>query len=150
MHRLTETPNMGHIRFISTTTVQPSSHIDQCTRRIELTPCDLQLLVVDYIQKGILFNKPQSDYENESIPISLIEHLKASFSQTLDIFYPLAGRLSITENDQDNTTSFSLTAMAPEPSLSTQPPMVSRWWISSILFWFRTTLFTPFSRLMGF
>lgn len=59
--------------------------------------------MVDYIQKGILFNKPQSDYENESIPISLIEHLKAS----LDIFYPLAGRLSITENDQDNyTTSF--------------------------------------------
>lgn len=36
----------------------------------------------------------------------MIEHLKASFSQTLDIFYPLAGRLSITENDQDNTTSF--------------------------------------------
>lgn len=98
--------HMGHIRFISTTTVQPSSRSDQFTRRIELTPCDLQLLVVDYIQKGILFHKPQSDSEKESIPISLIEHLKASFSQTLDIFYPLAGRLSITENDQDNTTSF--------------------------------------------
>ncbi|XP_062010962.1 uncharacterized acetyltransferase At3g50280-like [Rosa rugosa] len=98
---------MGHIRFISTTTVQPSSQIDQSTGRIELTPCDLQLIVVDYIQKGILFHKPQSDYTKDPNK-SLIENLKASFSRSLDIFYPLAGRLAITENDQDSTTSFSV------------------------------------------
>ncbi|PRQ48021.1 putative shikimate O-hydroxycinnamoyltransferase [Rosa chinensis] len=98
---------MGHIHFISTTTVQPSSQIDQSIGRIELTPCDLQLIVVDYIQRGILFHKPQSDYTKDPNK-SLIEHLKASFSRSLDIFYPLAGRLAITENDQDNTTSFSV------------------------------------------
>ncbi|BFG38841.1 hypothetical protein CerSpe_251150 [Prunus speciosa] len=87
---------MGYIRFISTTTVQPTFH-NELTQRIELTPWDLQLLLLDHIQKGLLFHKPKSStYEQDPIT-SLTEHLKHSLSLTLDIFYPLAGRLAITE-----------------------------------------------------
>ncbi|KAM5576598.1 putative acetyltransferase [Rosa sericea] len=101
---------MENIRFISTTYVQPKNQIGQYTK-IELTPCDVQLLLVDTIQKGLLFHKPEPDHEedlNDKQRLKLIEHLKASFSRTLDIFYPLAGRLTVTENDDDNTASFSV------------------------------------------
>ncbi|KAL6224841.1 hypothetical protein ACLB2K_003696 [Fragaria x ananassa] len=93
---------MENIRFISTTYVQPQNQIDHQFTKLELTPCDVQLLLVETIQKGLLFHKPDKQ------SLKLIEHLKASFSRTLDIFYPLAGRLAVTENEDDNTTSFSL------------------------------------------
>ncbi|KAK9948948.1 hypothetical protein M0R45_004500 [Rubus argutus] len=63
------------------------------------------------IQKGLLFHRPTPDYEedlNKKQSLNLIQNLKSSFSLTLDIFYPLAGRLAVTENDADNTTSFSV------------------------------------------
>ncbi|GLT67439.1 hypothetical protein SLA2020_397500 [Shorea laevis] len=91
------------IRFISTSTVRPTSP-SESTRRIELTPWDLQLLLADHIQKGLLFLKPTPSQENKLKP-SLIDHLKTSLSRTLDIFYPLAGRLVMVEND-DKTASF--------------------------------------------
>lgn len=96
---------MTHIRFISKSTIRPASP-DDSTRRIEFTPFDLSLLGVDYIQKGILFLKPTPSQEKE-LQGSVIDHLKTSFSRTLDIFYPLAGRLVMIEND-DDTTSFFL------------------------------------------
>ncbi|XP_008241486.1 PREDICTED: uncharacterized acetyltransferase At3g50280-like [Prunus mume] len=99
---------MGNVRFISTTTVQPTTHKDEFTRRIELTPWDLQLLLVDQVQKGLLFHKPSSTYENEDLKNGLVQHLKSSLSLTLDIFYPLAGRLAITEHEDDNSSSFSV------------------------------------------
>lgn len=101
---------MEQIRFISTTYVQPKNQTNQITR-IELTPCDVQCLLVGPIQKGLLFHKPTPDYEedlNNKQSLNLIQHLKASFSLTLNIFYPIAGRLAVTENDGDNTTSFSV------------------------------------------
>ncbi|BBH07778.1 HXXXD-type acyl-transferase family protein [Prunus dulcis] len=69
------------------------------TRAIELTPWDLQLLLVDPIQKGLLFHKPKNFSQN-------IQHLKASLSRTLDFFPPLAGRLATIEHDEDNALSF--------------------------------------------
>ncbi|KAB2617813.1 hypothetical protein D8674_013682 [Pyrus ussuriensis x Pyrus communis] len=100
---------MRHIRLISTTTVQPTTHSDELTRRIELTPWDLQFLLVDQVQKGLLFHKPTStNCGNEDLKNNLVEHLKSSFATALDIFYPLAGRLAITENKDDNTTSFAV------------------------------------------
>ena len=36
----------------------------------------------------------------------MIEHLKASLSRTLDIFYPLAGRLACVENEDDTSSFF--------------------------------------------
>ncbi|KAL6220403.1 hypothetical protein ACLB2K_008159 [Fragaria x ananassa] len=90
---------MPQIRLISTSIVSPTRHNDDSTRRIELTPWDFPLLQATYIQKGLLFHKPADKEVNQN----LIQHLKASFSCTLNIFYPLAGRLSLVEN-QDNTT----------------------------------------------
>ncbi|KAJ6348156.1 hypothetical protein OIU76_004603 [Salix suchowensis] len=69
--------------------------------RIELTQCDLKLLLVGAIQKGLLFIKPKS-LEDQN---SLIHHLKTSLSRTLDFFNPLAGRLATVEHD-DSTVSF--------------------------------------------
>lgn len=109
----THDPNMKHIRFISTTTIQPTRsnahdhHPDdhnQFTPRIELTPWDIRCLKIGYIQKGLLFPKPK---QTSDTALALIEHLKATLTRTLDIFYPLAGRLAVIEND-DRTSSFYL------------------------------------------
>ncbi|XP_059645703.1 uncharacterized acetyltransferase At3g50280-like [Cornus florida] len=95
---------MAEIRL--TTTVQPASHDRESTDglRIDLTPWDLQLLLVGPIQKGLLFLKPSPSHRHSS---TIIDHLKASFSRTLDFFPPLAGRLATLKNP-DNTTSFSI------------------------------------------
>ncbi|KAA8547115.1 hypothetical protein F0562_003555 [Nyssa sinensis] len=94
---------MAEIRYISTITVHPASR-HESTERIELTPWDLQFLLLGPIQKGLLFVKPTSLQEKE-LPNPVIDHLKNSLCRTLDFFPPLAGRLIIIEND-DNTTSF--------------------------------------------
>lgn len=97
---------MTHICFKSTSTIRAAASPNESTRRIELTPWDLQLLLVDHIQKGLLFFKPTSSQEEELQGSSVINHLKTSLSRTLDIFYPLAGRLVMVENDDDKSTSF--------------------------------------------
>lgn len=95
---------MEEIQIISTCLVKASSNSNngnnQIPQNIEMTPWDLQFLLVDTIQKGLLFNKPF----NSS---SLVEHLKLSLSRTLNFFPQLAGRFSTTKHD--TTTSFSIT-----------------------------------------
>ncbi|KAK2657511.1 hypothetical protein Ddye_010563 [Dipteronia dyeriana] len=86
------------IRVISTNTVCAANHKEP-NPRIDLTPWDLQLLLLDTIQKGLVFHKPKPDHEN------LIHHLQTSLSRTLDFFLPLAGRLATVEHG-DETTSF--------------------------------------------
>ncbi|XP_062099659.1 uncharacterized acetyltransferase At3g50280-like [Humulus lupulus] len=95
------------LRFISTTLVQQASlddeddnnHSELISERLELTPSDLGHLKLQYIQNGLLFHhKPPSD-------TNFVRHLAATLSRTLDIFYPLAGRLVITRND-DETACF--------------------------------------------
>lgn len=93
---------MTQIRFTSSSTIQPIINQTSDNRRVELNPWDLQLLLVDQIQKGILFHKPICQ---ENVNNNLIQHLKTTLSHTLNIFYPLAGRLAMTENE-DKTTSF--------------------------------------------
>lgn len=92
---------MGGIKLISTSIVKAAaSHdIKFSTRKIDLTPWDLQLLLVDPIQKGLLFHKPKT-YSQYNI-----QHLKTSLSRTLDFFPPLCGCLA-TINHQNNTASF--------------------------------------------
>lgn len=89
-------------RIISTSTVRPlPENIEHFARRIELTPFDLQLLFADQIQKGLLFHKPA-----ETLSGRFVEHLKDSLSRTLNLFYPLAGRLSKVDNGDDDTVYF--------------------------------------------
>lgn len=69
------------------------SAIERGSSTVHLTPWDLTHLSIEYIQFGLLFSKP-------STPLNLlISSLEASFSQTLDHFYPLAGRLSTVHHD---------------------------------------------------
>ncbi|KAK0604492.1 hypothetical protein LWI29_016195 [Acer saccharum] len=89
------------IRVISTSTVCAANHKEP-NRRIDLTPWDLQLLLQDTIQKGLVFHKPKPDDPHRE---NLIHHLQTSLSRTLDFFLPLAGRLATVEHG-DETTSF--------------------------------------------
>ncbi|KAJ9670704.1 hypothetical protein PVL29_026937 [Vitis rotundifolia] len=90
---------MAAISFISTATVAPKNP-GESTKRIEFNPWELQYLLLAPIQRGLLFRKPTLPQEH-----SIIDHLKTSLSRTLDLFYPLAGLLGTTVND-DNTTCF--------------------------------------------
>ncbi|KAH7566609.1 hypothetical protein JRO89_XS08G0200300 [Xanthoceras sorbifolium] len=92
---------MGSIRVISSSTICAASHKEP-NLRIDLTPWDLQLLLMDTIQKGLVFHKPKPDHPHVE---TLIHHLQASLSRTLDFFLPLAGRLATIKNG-DETTSF--------------------------------------------
>jgi hypothetical protein len=56
-----------------------------------LTPLDLQMITVDYVQKGVVLPKPPGGVEH------VVEHLVSSFARALARFYPLAGRLAIAE-----------------------------------------------------
>ncbi|KAI3857402.1 hypothetical protein MKW92_037220 [Papaver armeniacum] len=96
------------VHHISTSIVAPSSYNGSARtttthRRIDLTTWDLQLLVPAYIQRGLLFTKPKLE-DSETI-CNIISNLKTSVSQTLDHFFPLAGRLAIEKHDDDGTTS---------------------------------------------
>ncbi|KAG5573678.1 hypothetical protein H5410_063444 [Solanum commersonii] len=108
---------MEEIQIISTCLVRASSNSNNgnthISQNIEMTPWDLQFLLVETIQKGLLFKKPIPQPQNNLVKslnsLSLVDHLKASLSRTLDFFPPLAGRYSTTKNPNDNTiTSFSI------------------------------------------
>eukprot|EP01018_Ginkgo_biloba_P034307 Gb_37972 [translate_table: standard] len=68
------------------TTIYPArpSQPQQC----RLSVPDLQLLCCNYIQKGLLYAMPTSNFEET------INLLQSSLSEALVYFYPLAGRLS--------------------------------------------------------
>ncbi|PON75276.1 Transferase [Trema orientale] len=99
---------MKSIRLISTSTIRPTNvseanHVRNAliSHRIELTPSDLILIKRNYTQRGLLFHKKPQPLS------SWLQHLKTTLSKTLDIFYPLAGRLVMIENDDvDSTKSF--------------------------------------------
>ncbi|KAK8347709.1 hypothetical protein V6Z11_A06G035200 [Gossypium hirsutum] len=91
---------MTGVEYISSDMVQAVIHKAELSQlRVELTPWDLQLLLVSPVQKGLLFPKPQ--HEN-----SFINHLKASLSDTLLYFPPLSGRLATTEHDDEKVSFF--------------------------------------------
>ncbi|WRX08199.1 hypothetical protein QQP08_000686 [Theobroma cacao] len=97
---------MGGIRYISSTIVQAANHKGK-TERVELTPWDLQLLLVGSIQKGLIFPKPKQPQERQTGNYTLIiHHLNTSLSHTLDYFPPLSGRLASTEHDDDTISFF--------------------------------------------
>ncbi|WVZ95497.1 hypothetical protein U9M48_041253 [Paspalum notatum var. saurae] len=56
---------------------------------MHLTPWDLRVLTVDYIQKGLLLPKPPTGGQQ------LADSLASSLARALARFYPLAGRLAV-------------------------------------------------------
>ncbi|XP_074296565.1 uncharacterized protein LOC141626866 [Silene latifolia] len=69
--------------------VMPSCEIVPSKRKYHLSPVDLALLSLDYIQYGLLFRKPP-DFSISSY----LKKLQHSLSLTLSHFYPLSGRLA--------------------------------------------------------
>ncbi|KAJ1266869.1 hypothetical protein BS78_07G012600 [Paspalum vaginatum] len=64
----------------------PSSEPEEV---MHLTPWDLRVLTVDYIQKGLLLPKPPTG------GAQLVDGLASSLARALARFYPLAGRLAV-------------------------------------------------------
>ncbi|KAK9750618.1 hypothetical protein RND81_02G208700 [Saponaria officinalis] len=86
---------MSQVKLINELFVRPDSEIDSSKRRYYLSPIDLSLLSLNYIQYGLLFTKPP-DFS----PSSYLEKLKLSLSVTLSHFYPLSGRLATTRYEE--------------------------------------------------
>ncbi|XP_026397155.1 BAHD acyltransferase DCR-like [Papaver somniferum] len=62
-----------------------------------------------YAQSGLLFAKPRTSSDSressQEETNKILSNLKTSLSQTLDYFFPLAGRLAVTKHDDDGTIS---------------------------------------------
>ncbi|XP_058744183.1 uncharacterized acetyltransferase At3g50280-like [Vicia villosa] len=95
---------MSSIQVLSNTIIHAPNHNTNCSNdhTIDLNPLDLQFISFGYNQQGFLYRHPVNlDISNQ------IQHLKDSFSSTLDFFYILAGRLKITQHE-DNTFSCAI------------------------------------------
>lgn len=101
------------VSIISTWSVKAAGrslhHPDNCNI-IELTPWDILELQIDYFQTGLLFLMPTFEQvrslSKSTNTTSLIDHLRVSLSRALDFFPPFCGRLGITKDEQNGTTSF--------------------------------------------
>ncbi|CAH8305733.1 unnamed protein product [Eruca vesicaria subsp. sativa] len=92
---------MADVTVVSSSIVQPE-HINQSVpEKIHLTPFDLNLLHIDYTQRGLLFPKPDPKTR-------FISRLKSSLSSALDVYFPLAGRLVKVHHQEDKTVSFHI------------------------------------------
>ncbi|CAN8251397.1 unnamed protein product [Cochlearia groenlandica] len=77
-----------------------SSANNKKKKKIHLNPWDLSRLRFGYLQRGLLFPKPDIKID------ILISRLQTSLSLSLYRFYPLAGRLVKLDNKEDDTVSF--------------------------------------------
>ena len=87
------------IRYISECFIKPQYALEESKRPFYLSPWDLTMLSVHYIQKGLLYNKPPSADAQEDFIKSLLDKLKQSLSVALVHFYPLSGRLATQINE---------------------------------------------------
>ncbi|KAM3710360.1 hypothetical protein ACB098_01G025200 [Castanea mollissima] len=85
--------NPPKIRYVFESFVKPQNALGESKRTLYLTPWDLGLASLNYIQKGLLFTKHPTANNEEDFIKSLLDRLKRSLSVTLVHFYPLAGRL---------------------------------------------------------
>ncbi|KAL6659567.1 hypothetical protein ACP70R_003607 [Stipagrostis hirtigluma subsp. patula] len=93
------------VHIVSRRMVRPSPSASSETssepETVHLTPWDLQMLTVDYIQKGVLLPRPPAG-------VDVVERLASSFARALARFYPFAGRLVAEEHGGDGTVTVSL------------------------------------------
>ncbi|KAH6772757.1 hypothetical protein C2S52_004430 [Perilla frutescens var. hirtella] len=95
------------IHVISRSTIKIES-----TAEITLTPSDLELLFLEYVQMGLLFSNPtplqHTTLLAKTNSTSIIHHLKHSLHRTLHFFPTLVGRLATTKSDDGAATCFFL------------------------------------------
>ncbi|SPT21034.1 unnamed protein product [Triticum aestivum] len=78
----------GGVQIISRRMVRPEYQKREPETTVHLTPWDLQRITVDYAQRGVVLPKP---------PPGVLQHLSSSFARALGRFYPLAGRLTVSD-----------------------------------------------------
>uniref|UniRef100_A0A0D9X3R4 Acetyltransferase n=1 Tax=Leersia perrieri TaxID=77586 RepID=A0A0D9X3R4_9ORYZ len=108
--KMEDTTVCGGVRVVSRRMIRPefaglkNGELSPEPETVHLTPWDLRLLTVEYIQKGILLPKPPTNGEH------FVEHLVSSFALALGRFYPFAGRLAVAEvNDGASPETSSIT-----------------------------------------
>lgn len=97
--------NFPGVDYISECFIKPKNAPEEAKQPVYLSPWDLAMVCVQYIQKGLLFAKPPT-FDGENQMKDLLEKLKDSLSLTLDHFYPLAGRLATLK--QENPPIYSI------------------------------------------
>ncbi|MCL7048960.1 hypothetical protein MKW94_021200 [Papaver nudicaule] len=91
------------VRQISSHKVLPTCNTNtDHNQRIELNHTDLRSLRRLYIQRGLLFDRRWKQEEMKQV----ISQLKSSLSRTLDYFFPLAGRMTITQHDDATFSAY--------------------------------------------
>ncbi|TKY66404.1 acetyltransferase protein [Spatholobus suberectus] len=88
------------VQRISECFIKPQRPIEDSNQIYHLTPWDITMLSMHYIQKGLLFKKPSVATNQQDFIQNLLEKMKHSLSLALNHFYPLAGRL-VTHKTQD-------------------------------------------------
>jgi len=83
---------LAAIDHVSECFVKPKYAVDESKQPYYLGPWDLAMLSVNYIQKGLLFAKPENNPEYSTD--KFLDGLKESLSIALVHFYPLTGQLA--------------------------------------------------------
>lgn len=85
----------GGVRIVSRRMVRPTTDdkMGETPETVHLTPWDLQMLTVDYIQMGVLLPRRPPPAQHD-----LVEHLAQSLARAMARFYPFAGRLVVDEH----------------------------------------------------
>ncbi|XVE70115.1 hypothetical protein DITRI_Ditri10aG0045400 [Diplodiscus trichospermus] len=86
--------NSPTVRCITECFVKPQYLSEESKQPFYLTPWELAMLSLHYIQSGLLFAKPPDEYCQGDLINNLLDGLKSSLSLALVHFYPLAGRLA--------------------------------------------------------
>lgn len=93
------------VKRISEWFVKPLHQLSpQANQPIHLTPSELAMVNINYIQAGLLFPKPPPPENPDFSITAFLDHLRRSLSATLVHFYPLAARLATRK--QQNTPSY--------------------------------------------
>ncbi|CAL4936832.1 unnamed protein product [Urochloa decumbens] len=82
----------GRVQVISRRVIKPPAPAPAPETTIHLTPWDLRLITIDYIQKGVLLPKPKHEHGHATV-----DRLASSFARALALFHPFAGRLTVDE-----------------------------------------------------
>ena len=88
---------MSAVKHVSECFIKPHHAPEEPKQTLDMTPWDLVMLSVHYIQKGLLFAKPPDG--PDCFMETLLLKLKHSLSLALVHFYPLAGRFVTLQSD---------------------------------------------------
>uniref|UniRef100_A0ACD5YUX6 Uncharacterized protein n=1 Tax=Avena sativa TaxID=4498 RepID=A0ACD5YUX6_AVESA len=88
------------VRVVSRRTVRPSSSNGAVppSEDVHLTPWDLRLLTIEYVQMGVLLPAPPVGGDR------LVQALSSSLARALDRYYHFAGRLAVDERGDGTVT----------------------------------------------